>query len=121
MKTQLIACAGFALMAGANVVASAGERDVVKASGKWEMAQATDPGRWMPAIVPGTVLRTLVANKVVPDPFWGVNNRWEDKTIPDLSDNREFYSATFRTKVALPRDFAGATSRARPSGCARRA
>jgi hypothetical protein len=116
MKTQLIACAGFALMAGANVVAFAGERDVVKASGKWEMAQATDPGRWMPAIVPGTVLRTLVANKVVPDPFWGVNNRWEDKTIPDLSDNRDFYTATFRTKVALPRDFAGKTVWMRPEG-----
>lgn len=103
-------------MAGANVVASAGERDLVKASGKWEMAQATDPGRWMPAIVPGTVLRTLVANKVVPDPFWGVNNRWEDKTIPDLSDNRDFYTATFRTKVALPKDFAGKTVWMRPEG-----
>ena len=116
MNIQLIACAGFALMAGANAVASAGERDLVKASGKWEMAQATDPGRWMPAIVPGTVLRTLVANKVVPDPFWGVNNRWEDKTIPDLSDNRDFYTATFRTKVALPRDFAGKTVWMRPEG-----
>lgn len=116
MKKQLIACVGFALIAGVHGGMFTDERNLVKASGKWEMAQATAPDKWMPAIVPGTVLKTLVANKVVPDPFWGVNNRWEDKTIPDLSDNRDFYTATFRTKVALPQDFAGKTVWMRPEG-----
>ncbi|MFD2572794.1 glycoside hydrolase family 2 TIM barrel-domain containing protein [Spirosoma soli] len=35
---------------------------------------------WQPAVVPGTVLTTLLANKQVPDPFYGMNN----KRIPDI-------------------------------------
>jgi mannosylglycoprotein endo-beta-mannosidase len=35
---------------------------------------------WMPAVVPGTVLTTLIHNKLVPDPFYGMNN----KQIPDI-------------------------------------
>ncbi|MGA9648338.1 glycosyl hydrolase 2 galactose-binding domain-containing protein, partial [Pedobacter sp.] len=29
---------------------------------------------WLPATVPGTVLTTLLNNKKVPDPFYGMNN-----------------------------------------------
>src|ERR1700744_6569240 len=29
---------------------------------------------WLNATVPGTVLTTLLNNKLVPDPFWGMNN-----------------------------------------------
>lgn len=29
---------------------------------------------WLPAVVPGTVLTTLLENKMVPDPFYGMNN-----------------------------------------------
>ncbi|MFA6086251.1 glycoside hydrolase family 2 TIM barrel-domain containing protein [Mucilaginibacter sp.] len=35
---------------------------------------------WMPATVPGTVLTTLLNNKKVPDPFYGMNN----EAIPDI-------------------------------------
>lgn len=35
---------------------------------------------WMPAVVPGTVLTTLLENKKIPDPFFGMNNN----LIPDL-------------------------------------
>ena len=35
---------------------------------------------WMPAVVPGTVLTTLLENKKVPDPFYGMNNN----KIPDI-------------------------------------
>ncbi|HWJ27982.1 MAG TPA: hypothetical protein VNS32_15660, partial [Flavisolibacter sp.] len=35
---------------------------------------------WIPAIVPGTVLTTLLNNKMVPDPFFGMNNKY----IPDI-------------------------------------
>jgi hypothetical protein len=35
---------------------------------------------WLPATVPGTVLTTLLNNKKVPDPFYGMNN----KQIPDI-------------------------------------
>jgi len=30
---------------------------------------------WLPATVPGTVLTTLLNNKLIPDPFWGMNNK----------------------------------------------
>ena len=92
------------------------ERETVRAEGPWEMAQATAPEKWMKAKVPGTVLGTLVANGVVPDPYFGLNNRWEDKIIPDLGDNREFYTATFRTRVNLPADYAGRVVWMRPEG-----
>ena len=46
-------------------------RETLTASGPWEMAQKTAPEKWMPAVVPGTVLATLVKNGVVPDPYWG--------------------------------------------------
>ncbi len=37
---------------------------------------------WLPATVPGTVLTSLLNNQMVPDPFYGMNN----KTIPDIGD-----------------------------------
>ena len=72
---------------------------VVKASGPWEMAQAVAPDEWMPAVVPGTVLTTLVRNGKVPDPYRGLNNKLEEGLIPDLAKNRAFYEATFRSEV----------------------
>lgn len=44
---------------------------------------------WYPVTVPSTVLTGLVANKVYPDPYTGMNNM----LIPDASDtfNREFH------------------------------
>ena len=92
------------------------EREAVRVEGPWEMAQATAPEKWMKAKVPGTVLGTLVSNGVVPDPYFGLNNRWEDKIVPDLGDNREFYTATFRTRVNLPADYAGRVVWMRPEG-----
>jgi mannosylglycoprotein endo-beta-mannosidase len=35
---------------------------------------------WLPAVVPGTVLGTMLENKLVPDPFYGMNN----ERIPDI-------------------------------------
>lgn len=47
---------------------------------------------WKKAIVPGTVLTTMLANKEVPDPFFGMNN----KHIPDIYDvGREYYTYWF--------------------------
>lgn len=49
---------------------------------------------WMEAAVPGTVLGTLVKNKVVPDPFYGLEN----ETIIDIADSgREYYTFWFFT------------------------
>ncbi|KAH7667009.1 Mannosylglycoprotein endo-beta-mannosidase protein [Dioscorea alata] len=49
---------------------------------------------WMEAAVPGTVLGTLVKNKLVPDPFYGLNN----EAILDIADSgREYYTFWFFT------------------------
>ena len=58
---------------------------------QWKMIKAgdaTDPGEkislsnyatanWMPAIVPGTVLNSLVHNQKYPEPYYGINNKIE--------------------------------------------
>jgi len=47
---------------------------------------------WMPATVPGTVLTTLINNKLMPDPFYGMNN----ERIPDIyRTGREYYTYWF--------------------------
>ncbi len=47
---------------------------------------------WLPATVPGTVLTTLLDNKLVPDPFYGMNN----EIIPDIyNTGRDYYTYWF--------------------------
>ncbi|KAL9233289.1 hypothetical protein vseg_008310 [Gypsophila vaccaria] len=47
---------------------------------------------WMDAVVPGTVLATLLKNKLVPDPFYGLEN----EAILDIGDSgREHYTFWF--------------------------
>lgn len=54
---------------------------------------------WMPAIVPGTVLNSLVHNGVYPEPYFGLNNRISSGLIPDLSAaGRDFYTYWFRAE-----------------------
>jgi len=61
---------------------------------------------WQTAIVPGTVLNSLVANKVYPDPYFGDNNRRSRKLIPDIADaGSEFYHYWFRTAFKVPQSF----------------
>ncbi|KAL3843961.1 hypothetical protein ACJIZ3_001364 [Penstemon smallii] len=54
----------------------------------------SDQHPWMEAVVPGTVLATLVKNKLVPDPFYGLEN----ESIIDIADSgREHYTFWFFT------------------------
>ncbi|MGF7081661.1 glycoside hydrolase family 2 protein [Mucilaginibacter sp. UYCu711] len=58
--------------------------------------QISAPGfsltNWQPAVVPGTVLTTQLANKQIPDPFYGMNN----KLIPDIyKTGRDYYTYWF--------------------------
>jgi len=47
---------------------------------------------WLNATVPGTVLTTLLNNKQVPDPFWGMNNN----RIKDIyNTGRDYYTYWF--------------------------
>lgn len=47
---------------------------------------------WKPAVVPGTVLTTQLANGEIPDPFYGMNN----EKIPDVyQTGRDYYTYWF--------------------------
>ena len=63
-------------------------------------------GKWMSAIVPGTVLNSLVHNKMYPEPYYGMNNKLDRNIIPDLAKTgREFYTYWFRTEFDVPENY----------------
>ncbi|TFF38905.1 glycoside hydrolase family 2 protein [Mucilaginibacter psychrotolerans] len=101
-----------ALFISALVITLVAPTKSVKAQNSYELntgwrcapiANTKDPGTaissinynindWMPATVPGTVLTTLVANKQMPDPFYGMNN----EQIPDIyKTGRDYYTYWF--------------------------
>lgn len=54
---------------------------------------------WMDAVVPGTVLTTLLHNQKIPDPFFGMNN----EQIPDIHEvGRDYYTYWFFNQFELP-------------------
>lgn len=54
---------------------------------------------WMDAVVPGTVLTTLLNNQKIPDPFFGMNN----EQIPDISQvGRDYYTYWFFNSFQIP-------------------
>jgi mannosylglycoprotein endo-beta-mannosidase len=54
---------------------------------------------WIDAVVPGTILTTLLHNKLVPDPFFGMNNN----LIPDVyNTGREYYTWWFYDEFQSP-------------------
>jgi hypothetical protein len=66
--------------------------------------------KWMPAIVPGTVLNSLVYNKIYPEPYYGINNKLSAKLIPDIAETGlEFYTYWFRTEFKIPADYKNKT------------
>ncbi len=68
---------------------------------KLSVAGAAQPG-WYKATVPGTVLTSLVNEKVYPEPLYGENNR--PNVIPETLCRTSYW---YRTDVAVPADFAG--------------
>jgi Glycosyl hydrolase 2 galactose-binding domain-like/Exo-beta-D-glucosaminidase Ig-fold domain/Concanavalin A-like lectin/glucanases superfamily/Glycosyl hydrolases family 2/Glycosyl hydrolases family 2, TIM barrel domain len=55
---------------------------------------------WYPAIVPGTVLTTLIANGVYPDPDYGLDNLH----IPESLNRRDYW---YRSRFVVPAQLAG--------------
>ena len=54
---------------------------------------------WIDAVVPGTILTTLLHNKQIPDPFFGMNNN----LIPDVYDTgRDYYTYWFYNEFQTP-------------------
>jgi hypothetical protein len=70
-------------------------------SSAWTQAPGPPTTGWFPAVVPGTVLTTLVANHVYPEPLYGENNR--PTIIPESLSRTAYW---YRTTVVLPRSFA---------------
>ncbi len=64
----------------------------VKTTGEKISVSSYPVKEWMPATVPGTVLTSLLNNKKVPDPFYGMNN----EQIPDIyKTGRDHYTYWF--------------------------
>jgi mannosylglycoprotein endo-beta-mannosidase len=99
-----------------------GSHKTKSGSGNWQMIQrdkASGSGaqlslptfaapHWAPAIVPGTVLNSLVANGTYPEPYYGLNNAHEAERIPDISKTGpDFYTYWFRTAFTVPSSFRG--------------
>jgi len=61
---------------------------------------AFHPEGWIPATVPGTVLTSMVNNKLYPEPLWGENNR-PDK-IPETLSRTSYW---YRTSFIVPNDY----------------
>ena len=65
------------------------------------LGYAPDRG-WLPATVPGTILTTLVKNKIYPEPLYGENNR--PNIIPDDLCRKDWW---YRTTFDVPQEYAG--------------
>lgn len=80
----------------------------VSAAGEQISTPDFDDNQWMEAIVPGTVLNTMVHNKLFPEPYYGLNNCMDGGAIPDITvTGRDFYTAWFRCEFDLPQDYQG--------------
>lgn len=80
----------------------------LKGDGALASAAAQPAGNWQKAIVPGTVLTSLVVNGVYPDPYFGDNNRRSRKLIPDINEvGNEFYHYWYRTSFNIPAAYNG--------------
>jgi mannosylglycoprotein endo-beta-mannosidase len=90
-----------------------GQPSFIQLNEGWKARRATDvmadgteitspsfkPEGWMEAIVPGTILTTLLHNKQIPDPFLGMNNN----LIPDVYETgRDYYTYWFYREFDLP-------------------
>ena len=57
------------------------------------------PTGWLDAVVPGTILTTLLHNNQIPDPFFGMNNN----LIPDVyNTGRDYYTYWFFNEFETP-------------------
>lgn len=71
------------------------EASIIDQSGETVSSRKINTQKWYNAIVPGTVLTTLVQQGVYPDPYFGLNNL----SIPDTLCRRDWW---YRTEFSIP-------------------
>jgi archaellum component FlaF (FlaF/FlaG flagellin family) len=71
------------------------EQPKVSGTGAELSAATFKPQGWMQAVVPGTVLTTMVARGIYPDPSYGLNNM----TIPESLNKQSYW---YRTEFPTP-------------------
>lgn len=127
MKTTFLvalACLALAFLPAHAQTLSLDSRLIHHGTSEWKMQRASetkdlperistagyDDSGWKQAVVPGTVLTSLVEDKVLPEPYYGTNNKVGSKMIPDISDaGRDYYTYWMRTTFLLPESFKGKT------------
>lgn len=115
----MLLIAGFAIALN-QCAAAAAQPDQVAVSSGWELQDIAKvpqtgagagavissvdykPKGWYPAVVPGTVLTTLVKAGVYPEPLYGENNRPDH--IPDSLSRTSYW---YRTVVEVPAAYKG--------------
>ncbi len=71
----------------------------VTVDGRVLTTEDPSPEGWINATVPGTILTTMVNNRLVPEPWYGMNN----EEIPDIWDaGRDYYTYWFFTRFSIP-------------------
>ena len=89
----------------------------VKETGEKISTPGYNSAQWLDAVVPGTVLTSLVTDGVYPDPYYGVNNKLSENKIPDIAHaGRDFYTYWWRTQFTIPEDMQGKTIWLQPQG-----
>lgn len=101
--TMPISAAAYALPSGAVELTDGWQlQDVAKVSesGAQISSEKFHPNEWFAATVPGTVLTSLVKDKVYPEPLYGENDR--ATVIPDSLARTSYW---YRTTVDVPRAY----------------
>jgi exo-1,4-beta-D-glucosaminidase len=89
----------------------------VSAGGEVISRSGFDDSKWHPALVPGTIVGSLVADKTLPDPNYGENlksfpgafndNKHQAANLEMPADSPFRHSYWFRVEFDEPKDFAG--------------
>lgn len=78
------------------------DSDKLHASGEQLSSTAYHPAGWLQATVPGTILTSLVNDKIYPEPLYGENNR--PNHIPESLNKNPWW---YRTEFVVPASHAG--------------
>ena len=82
---------------GTNEPAGPRPKTVLELDFGWQFREAGDEGEWLPATVPGCIHTDLLAAGVIPDPFFGDN----EKDLQWIGEKKWVYACTFTADDSL--------------------